>query len=1174
MLMSVGDPAAFVQHTYFPDATHYSTESSYFKLASAQNGSPATWSQFPATQNVDMAGYNLDAAGTVSAANVVADTGSITTLDVSGLTVATINGATYVPGTSWYLSPTLPVAPATGGVVKFVDASGNHELQAIDGNLYYDNELLAKAGDIQNVADWALYPALQKVDIDNQGLNNVGFIQVAGSTLATLSYGLCDVSGTVAATNLTAAQTLEVGTLNYPEVNYAATFAVDVDATGQIVFQNKNTGPNASAAIFVIEGGATDYMGVQVNSANYTQVDNTLFELPLAGVISHTTDMVIGAGSDHSANARTYLTYSDGTAAHVINENGAVSYTATYTGGTLNQGNYGVSGELVVSQGSTAPPTYTSTPSVVSIGISGTSLTNAGGTLTWNGQPITTGGGGSAANWSSFPAGSTVSMAGFGITGAGTFSGTQLNLSNVPLTNNAGTLTWNGQAITTGSGGDAANWANYAAVSNVNCNSKDFTAMRNLTAEGATFAGVLKVDDQNIEMLGSGNYLEVGENSIRVLAPTLGYNDVYFEANLKVGDPAALTGPEIEFFPSQFTMGTALAPISGGIFMTAGSLIQFTSPLINMLGANVAVGAGAVEIGSGNITVGTATSAGGGVNIYGGKLFLAPSVIGPPLGGNGGLVVSGTATIEANAIHDGDLGYVQIQEKTGSLSTNVVSINNISQLTSAPSTGGMIIQNVASIAGTTMAITGVSTINGAAYPPPSGITTWSTYRAISNVDISGFDIGNINDVSTDGLYAASLVSAPLYEFKGPTADTYLTSAVDGVIQCEDGFGVPKTLKAGDVILAGTTVDLTLDVSGGTRIGVTGGPSPQTIAYLSDVPTITKDTTEFWVSAQGSNSNSGSVVAPFQTIQFAITQAELVSSSGSMAIINVAPGLYSENLTFGKGYVTLATQATNENLAGQVIISGTVSIALTGSDDLFGRQVSFIGFQFDGGAGMTVLISDTSTAAHTLGFQNCYLFNDGASGPLLNVNTTATDCRVYFQNCTVQGSATASTALLTMNKGFLEIDKCDLTTAANIPCLLMTGTSRIQRCALNSFTNTNASNNLAPLINLNTAGFFNSVGNNTFAFSVGTPQTGGTPANICGILFDANTVTPPAPGIFNLLAVFNIFALAGTSDPANHSIAKITAGTTPVVTLYQNGCLPGTAHKVESGITTANCITVS
>jgi hypothetical protein len=294
----------------------------------------------------------------------------------------------------------------------------------------------------------------------------------------------------------------------------------------------------------------------------------------------------------------------------------------------------------------------------------------------------------------------------------------------------------------------------------------------------------------------------------------------------------------------------------------------------------------------------------------------------------------------------------------------------------------------------------------------------------------------------------------------------------------------------------------------------------------------------------------------------------------MAIINVAPGLYSENLTFGKGYVTLATQATNENLAGQVIISGTVSIALAGSDDLFGRQVSFIGFQFDGGAGMTVLISDTSTAAHTLGFQNCFLANDGASGPLLNVNTTATDCRVYFQNCSIQGSATASTALVTMNKGFLEIDKCDLTTAANIPCLLMTGTSRIQRAALNSFTNTNASNNLAPLINLNTAGFFNSVGNNTFAFSVGTPQTGGTPANICGILFDANTVTPPAPGIFNLLAVFNIFALAGTSDPANHSIAKITAGTTPVVTLYQNGCLPGTAHKVESGITTATCITVS
>jgi hypothetical protein len=258
--------------------------------------------------------------------------------------IAKINGTSYVPTQLWasqvatadvnFTEPSIPL-PIVHNIVG---------LGKINGTTYAPT------------SQWSSFPAGSTVNMAGYSITNI--LDVSAS-------------GIVAGTTLSATNALTVGTLNYPEVNFAATLAVDVDATGQIVFQNKNTGPNASAAIFVIEGGAYDYMGIQVNSANYTSVDNTLFELPSAGIVSHTTDVVIGAGSDHSANARTYLTYSDGQAAYCLNEDGALSFDASYVGGTLNTGNFGTTGQLLVSQGSTAHPIYTSSPTVTNISVTG-----------------------------------------------------------------------------------------------------------------------------------------------------------------------------------------------------------------------------------------------------------------------------------------------------------------------------------------------------------------------------------------------------------------------------------------------------------------------------------------------------------------------------------------------------------------------------------------------------------------------------------------------------------------------------------------------------------------------------------------------------------------------------------------------------------------------------------
>lgn len=330
--------------------------------------------------------------------------------------------------------------------------------------------------------------------------------------------------------------------------------------------------------------------------------------------------------------------------------------------------------------------------------------------------------------------------------------------------------------------------------------------------------------------------------------------------------------------------------------------------------------------------------------------------------------------------------------------------------------------------------------------------------------------------------------------------------------------------------------------------------------------IVKDGTEFWVSGNGSDiTGTGSVINPYRTIQYAVTQAEVVSSSLNCAIINVSPGLYVENVTFSKGYIAVISQALNENLAGAVTIQGIVTVNLSGADDLFGRQVGLSGITILGG------LVDTSTSAHSLGLQNCYVFNQASAFRCIYQNSTASDARTYLQNCTIQAGNNTANPAIEVALGWLELDKCDVSIPTNFPCLTMSGSGRLQRTALCSFEN--STNNVvpAPLINFNTTAVTNAVGNCTLAYTSATARDPTNP-NICGIFFDAATPTPPV-GSYNLLCAFNLFALIGTTDPQHHAIAK-AGPNTPTVILYSNGSFPTTAYRVEAGVTHVACNTVS
>jgi len=133
-------------------------------LYMAYNGQLKNWSEVPASSNVDINGFNISNINELDSNEIL--TGSLTALD-------TLTGNLIVQNLT-----------DTSGNIKILneDDQAINYLQAISGNLFFNNQLLAQANNIQDIADWSLYPALQTINADNKGINNTGNISFGNNT--------------------------------------------------------------------------------------------------------------------------------------------------------------------------------------------------------------------------------------------------------------------------------------------------------------------------------------------------------------------------------------------------------------------------------------------------------------------------------------------------------------------------------------------------------------------------------------------------------------------------------------------------------------------------------------------------------------------------------------------------------------------------------------------------------------------------------------------------------------------------------------------------------------------------------------------------------------------------------------------------------------------------------
>jgi hypothetical protein len=1170
--------------------------------------------------------------------------------------------------------------PSQNGQVQLIDSSGTQLLQSIAGDLFYNNELLAKANDIQDIADWSLYPALASVNMDGQSITDVSDI-VVNNNINTNT--LLVTNGITSQANIIT-PTIQIAGEAIPNLGQITTKTLAVSGAAQ-AGSVSSTGAIAGGSLATT--GGLDMTNSGITRASSVGISN-------AGVAPY--------GS---------LTSPDGV---MLTWNGQAITTGA--GGNVSQwANYpAVATVNLATNPVNNAGTINTTNVIIGAGSSGSLLTNritslAGATdppmvvTAWNG--LTT----------SADAGNIVTSAG-AVSGTGNISTTAKGVITDTAYGEIHNIT-NNFEVTCDGGLNPVTTPNINLVAengnggqiNISANPGSIAAFGgkiNITANGGTV--ILPTDpptsvtvggEVNIfANTGSGglytltsavNIAGAGVNSYAGAIPPVGslagYNFIYGTGGVSICAGLPSSGFQLPLTTYIYGVGSLgftgvrlQSPNGIGLLSDtyATNLYPFDGDGLTIQGRSAPDGnvtildcAGLTMTASGNVTTDFVNSLSGNGIFY--KDSLNPQTnqgiytnfLKPPQATAPGVP---NLAISANGF-GGNTNYVTIAnvDTLSFDSTGTGAITNLQSINGAawpPPTGDASLwsqypaTSIIDVSGYGLTrvgdLSGVTSINGQAYPSSS--TDWSLYPALQNVDISGFDLNNVNSMTmpANGLIVAAgqlsifsdvggnlnlasnaggdvnigtgnagdinittsgtgnnvtigadkvtltgtigvevnstldLVANEIINVSTLTADivqgeTNLTVRADGVgdltLTTAAGLVNVTSPGIGIIINSGATGNTTIDanniiLSPAGTVQIQGSQtttgdvtssfgtdnySLNTIgALVGGIPSGFRDATEFYVSFDGSDTTGlGSILSPYQTIQKAITQAELVSSSLQVCVINVASGHYTENLTFNRGYICLNGSLQSQTGNEVCEITGSINIAVTGTSDLFNRQVTFTGFNLTCGAGQA--ITDTSTTPHIVSFQDCKCF-------VVNqffVSTGAfSDGRLYLTNVEIQQTLAGSTLpVIVTNLGQVELERVDIALSGNCSAIVIGGTSILSRFSLSALDTTNTGATLLPMLSFtsNTTST-HTLGNVAFAFSSAT-----TKSNTSAVYISTGVNT-------TLLMLNNVFSLQGTSASTNYTVGYDGSGSPAILgvnntSLNVNVLLPQTT-AVQTGIT--------
>ena len=567
-----------------------------------------------------------------------------------------------------------------------------------------------------------------------------------------------------------------------------------------------------------------------------------------------------------------------------------------------------------------------------------TLTTNAGAQVLANGVPLATQAdvSGAVAQWSSFPALTSVDLSGETLVNAASV-GIGVTGANGVLTTGVGgtTLLFNGAAISTGTTGNVSQWSTFPAVSTISTAGNTISSSSALPLTAASLASIAGTDIS----LTATETSPVSTGSITATAGGGSRGQVTIQANQ--GNLGTQAGGQVLIQAN----GGNLGPVAWGglveIDANTGSIGDYgaATSAIKMSAAGINSYAGAIpSIGSlvgYNFIYGNA-----GVNICAGLPSIIPNI---PLTS----YVYGTAGVGLEAglladveVKNSTLGALSIKPRTSNLVTlgdlvitgrnNITPPNQYVQLAMVKSIAmesTASISNVSTLGMTSGAITGVSTINGAAYPPPGNASQWATFPAVQSVDISGFNIDNVTTVT--GFGAGGLVTN-MAEVNTVLATTdRLGATFNATIQVEqDLSGNPGVAYIADTLEARNQVSL----SGVTPLIVATDPSPIAIELRAgNGVNVQNNVGNHGLLASGPHSiYSTAVPADFVAIGWDDAAQRVITSPNGTGLNYVAylsdiPQVYvaqyynsvAQNLTSGNTNLSFDSTQTWNNVGGKI-----------------------------------------------------------------------------------------------------------------------------------------------------------------------------------------------------------------------------------------------------------------
>jgi hypothetical protein len=318
--------------------------------------------------------------------------------------------------------------------------------------------------------------------------------------------------------------------------------------------------------------------------------------------------------------------------------------------------------------------------------------------------------------------------------------------------------------------------------------------------------------------------------------------------------------------------------------------------------------------------------------------------------------------------------------------------------------------------------------------------------------------------------------------------------------------------------------------------------------------------DFWVAPNGSDDNTGSITAPFQTIQKGIDACEDAFADGKPKIVHVFAGQYTEDLVIKKTRISIQGEGTSSRPDLGTSITGTITLVIsTSGNDINNDDIYFSGFLING------LVEDKEPTlpltqkAHRVMFTDCYFY---ANTRVLYIHPTG-DYRAFVSYCTFSNDDTAATDPLvecnSNSTGMVTFNSNQMTAKGDAQIVFaLSGSCRIDVFAQNILTSASVTTNAKPIFYKNSTAAAITLGQNAFVYSSSTAKSNASPNFSSGIYINTTGV---------VILINNFFSLSGLLASVPNYAVLNSGGT---VLYFGNGSssIPGdpsaTAYAI-SGI---------